>query len=413
MSGQDPDKIIDELFDLYGKYFELEEKRRKKVDRQGKPLLGSEKEEQKLRREVSVIENQIEDVLKGFLEKKQIMTKPKLGPQEGIDLQVSIEAVIGSFELGDKGKSKNKSVPLGQIYVLSHGYDASCMDEFPEIYLAGDTIITDHNKEAQYFVAVMSEFPGTISCVIRQSLAAISLEEGEPARASFIVPVRLFDPIKTLRRSKGDWTSPKGRRSIHTDLKEQLEHRLHEILEDKIQLWSAEKQEVLNYIFSILNRHLGEWGLRIDTRTVSLIRKYPKMLYEIVLQFAKGERLLLEDVAAGKREMIISEVGISNEEITTIQAIAAQREKGEGAGLFLVTRDGPKPLKNKVSDWLKIQGLASAANYVSSLYSGKHSERDVKLSEQVLFFAFRNPVLGLGEVLYRCIAQNEVRQKGL
>jgi hypothetical protein len=187
---------------------------------------------------------------------------------------------------------------------------------------------------------------------------------------------------------------------------------LDDIFADRLQPWSQEKHEVLHRVFASLEEHLSQWGLRLSTREASLARRFPKNLYEISLQFAEAERLILEDLKNDRQSEIEKTIKLTADHFMTIQAVAQQGGWGKGTGLFFVIRDGRKGLRRDILNWLQTQGLVNAANFIKDLYFEKEledgvapteiikiSKQDIQLSEQVLIAAFKNPVLGLGEWL--------------
>jgi hypothetical protein len=277
------------------------------------------------------------------------------------------------------------------------------------VYLYGETVEKDRRREdAECLVVALKEHPGNVSCRAKEHLAAISTTEDDKAWIDLFLSIQLKDPIEVLRRFGGEWKTPQARERSSKELNQQVtqlvDHRLREIfINDKIQLWSREKREVADWIFYELDRDLKRWGLRIEASegkpSLSIVRRYPNNLYEIALQFGKAELLLLEAVQAGRKATILKQLELVLEDLMAIQSVAEQGDRGSGAGLFLAIKDKPMSTREKVSQWLEIQAGATAASFLKGLYSDTNTEQAIRLSEQVLLAAFRNPVLGLGEWL--------------
>ena len=118
--------------------------------------------------------------------------------------------------------------------------------------------------------------------------------------------------------------------------------------------------------------------------SVSIIRHLPKMLYEIVAQFSKAEQTILEALTKKQRSQLIEQSGLSDADLTFIEAASGRENSGRGEGLFLVLRNqmptlGLKPeTLIKTFNWLRVHGGASAANYatkITNLYGRTNSGR--------------------------------------
>ncbi|MFH2103365.1 MAG: hypothetical protein ABIJ39_08435 [Chloroflexota bacterium] len=398
MSEQSVSDLIGQLTRLFDERAALVHKRNGILDRQGRPIKGREPEEKELRGKINNFLAQFRATLAEWLsnEQKARLENPPL--PVGTTAEIGFDVVLAAFTLGRR-KQARAGVPTGQVYVLSHGFETVDQNGFPEIYLAGEVVEKNlKRKDVDAWVAALNEDSGNIRFTARQHLAGVSLHEEDLAQASFIIPARLRDPIQTLRRSGNKWMIMDGRKAINLMLKEQIEHRISEILLDRIQLWSAEKRDVLTRVCAFLVQDLKEWGLVLNTEAVSLVRQYPQNLYDVVFEFAAAEQTILDIIAEGKSDQLAEKTGLSSEQLTAIQVSARQTYSG-GDGLFLVIRDLDSNKRSRIVGWLKELSKASAAGFVEELYSGKHSEQEVKLSEQVLLHAFKNPILGLGEGL--------------
>jgi hypothetical protein len=396
MSEQSISDLIGQMTRFYDERAVLVAKYNSILDRQRKPIAGHEREEQELRGKINNFNAQLRALLVEWLsnEQKARLETPPL--PAGTAAEIRFDVIPGAFMLGRK-KQARAGVPTGQVYVLSHGFETVDQNGFPEIYLAGEVVERNSKrKDVDAWVAALNENAGNIRITARQRLAGISLHEEDLAQASFTLSARLQDPIQTLRQSGNKWMILEGRKAINVMLREQIEHRIGEILHDPIQLWSGEKHDVLEVIREGLKQDLKEWGLVINTETVSLLRQYPQNLYDVVFEFAAAEQAVLDIIALKKFDQLADKTGISSEQMTAIQISAKQSYTG-GDGLFFAVRDMDASKRNKIISWLKELSKAGAAGFVEQLYSGKHSEQEVKLSEQVLLHAFRNPILGLGE----------------
>ncbi len=408
MPTQNLDELIHKLTELYRQRFAAEYKRGSILDRQGQPVAGHQDEERALREKVKAQDGEIRKKLEEWAKEQparpteQVSTASAKPPVFEATVETGLDVIKGSFSVDTIPKSGRVNVPLGQVYVF--GRESMDSEGLPEVYLGGEVVLTKH-KDAKSLVAVLAEAPGEVRCVANQWLSGISVSKEEVAKVSIKFPVRLHEPIKTLKRSGGAWMSPDGRKNINAEIRKQVEHRLQEVLAEPIQLWSSDKREALDKIQTMVDQDLRDWGLRVQADSISLVRQFPKKLYEMVMQFVKAEQVILDAIAAGEKPDILKQTGLSSDDLMAIEAVAEQKDKGSGTGLFLVLRERvtglrEKPeLREKVITWLMIHGGASVADFIKELYFSAQPETAVKLSEQVLLFAFRNPVLGLGEWL--------------
>lgn len=415
-------EIIMELTELYNYIFIAIQKRHATLDNKNRVLPGKEKEEKNLRETVKQQEITIRKLLEDWIKEQTVKASdktPKSPSQPPVfepNVEVDFSLVKDAFPFEKFSRAGYINVPMGQVYVFGH----QSIDDigFPEVYLGGEVVLSK-NKDKRSLVAVLAQSPGEIRCIANQWLAGISVSKDNPSRLSIRLPVRLHDPRMTLMASRGSWLSEDGRKNINHDIHEQLFDQFQEVLSDRIQLWSAEKRDLHEKIQVALGKYLESWGLRIVPELVSIVRQYPKNLYEIVLQFARAEQFILDMAGRGSKSEVMEQWGILPDELTYIEATARQSKGNGGEGLFQIVKDkkmlvfSEKPeLLVKFVDWLRIHGGANAANYVSEIVKiyisitkvDNNSDRDtgladIRLSEQIIAHAFHNPIIGLGERL--------------
>jgi hypothetical protein len=349
--------------------------------------------------QIATLETQTKNSLDSQSEGVQMQTK-----DNSVNTSIRIEALLASLPLGGQGNTPQVVVPLGQVFVLTYGQGSFDQDGFAEVYLAGEVVrVRNRRGDIPAIVAALAEFPGVIQCSVRQLLAAISLSDQDLATASFDLPVRMEDPVQTLKHSRGKWMSAEDRQTINTEIEEYVKQGLDELLHDPIQIWSGSKDAVKNIVFGRLDQRLANWGLRLVPNSVSLDRRFPVNLSEIVLQFHKAEQEILDAATPDEKEQILRETGLSLDDTVFIRSAAGDKNAGTGIGLFLKLREkklsGNPQLREKMVKWLSTFAGSMAAGFVNNLYSGQYSEVDISLSEQVLLASFRNPILALGEYL--------------
>jgi hypothetical protein len=421
MTSKTTDEIVTELTGLYNQMFIAMQKRRTLIDNKNRVLPGKDKEELDLRNTIKARGDEIRNLLEGWIKEQptkaseKIQTSPSRAPVFEPKVDIDFNLVKDAFSVGHFGSAGYINVPMGEVYVFGN----QSIDDvgFPEVYIGGE-VVSSKNKDKSSMVATLFEAPGEICCIANQWLAGISISKDDPAKTSIRLPIRLHDPRMTLIASRGSWLSQDGRKNMNHDIHEQLRDQFQEILTDPIQIWSSEKQIIKEKIHMALYKYLESWGLRIIPELVSIVRQYPKNLYEIVLQFDKAEQFILDMADKDGREEVLYQSGLTNDELTYIQA-ASQQSKGiSGAGLFHIIKDKVSSYseksepREKIIDWLRIHGGANAANYfreISNIYSllikpDHDPKRDqgtanIRLSEQVISHAFRNPLIGLGEWL--------------
>lgn len=415
-------EIVMELTELYNQLFIATQRRRATIDNKNRVLPGKEKEEQNLRETVKqqtiVIQKLLEDWINAQLTSvsEKTPTSPSRPPIFEPNVEVDFSLVKDAFPVDRFSRAGYINVPMGQVYVFGH----QSIDDvgFPEVYLGGEVVLSK-NKDKHSLVAVLAQSPGEIRCIANQWLAGISVSKDNPSRISIRLPVHLHDPRMTLMASRGSWLSEDGRKNINHDIHEQLIDQFQEMLSDRIQLWSAEKRDLYGKMQDSLGKYLESWGLCIIPELVSIVRQYPKNLYEIVLQFAKAEQFILDTAGRRQKSEVFDQWEILPDELTYIEASARQSKSNGGEGLFQIIKDKKLPmlsekpeLRAKFVDWLRIHGGANAANYVSEIIkiyisiskTDNSADRDagladIRLSEQIITHAFRNPIIGLGEWL--------------
>ncbi|MBM3143092.1 MAG: hypothetical protein FJ005_08680 [Chloroflexi bacterium] len=312
-----------------------------------------------------------------------------------IDIKFDIELILGVYTIGSKDSPSRASVPVGRIAVVSHDGEAFDQDNLPEVYLAGEVITKNRfRKNAKCTIVELAEYPGTVSVGVTQWLAGLSLTTADPASAKFLYHIRLENPIRLLSR-EAKWMVADGQNRLKTAVEDLIRDELNSVLNDNIQLWShPDIREVSGSIFARLDAKLKAWGLRLDS-DVPAYRVYPPLLYEVTLQFRTAESDLL-DAEEAARQSLLMKLGLQRDDIIGIRNIRDQ--KGGGAGLLIAAKNRKKDIERFI-EWLASdeEAALAAANFLRELYSGNYTARDIELTEQVVFWALRNPMLGLGE----------------
>jgi len=316
--------------------------------------------------------------------------------EASLDIKVDLDVIQIAFNPGRRGFR----VPVGSVVVLSYGHGFTDASGLPEVYLAGEVVRHDPvRKGVPCWAVQLSEFPGRVDLQARQVLAAISQSEDDPASIRISFYIRLYDPILLLRRTGGKWEKEADRAVFNERIQADVENWLRALLDRDIQIWSGDERDVLERIFSELDEFLRRMGLRVDTtdggtETLAMIftRHYPPALYDLAFQFAQAERLLRHLFQQGAN--IPQATGLSEEDVHRI----AVSEDRAGTALFRVLMDAAPGVKEKIAQWLEASGKREAASFIKTLYK-KYQEREIKLSEQVLLSAIRNPWLTQGEWL--------------
>ncbi len=318
-----------------------------------------------------------------------------MNQKANLDIKVDLDIILSVFKLGGKGFP----VPVGSVVVLSYGHVFTDAVGLPEVYLAGEIVQRDPKRKEACWAVQLSEFPGRVDLHARQVLAAISQGENDPASIDMSFYIRLYDPILLLRRIGGKLEKEADRASFNERIKADVENWLRALLDRDIQIWSRDERDVLGRIFSELDDFLGRMGLRVDTTTggpatsaMIFTRHYPPALYNLAFQFAQAERLFRHLFQQGVN--ISQATGLSQDDV---QRIAGSQER-PGTALFSVLMDAAPDVKEKIAQWLESSGKREAASFVKTLYK-EYQEQEIKLSEQVLLSAIRNPWLTQGEWL--------------
>lgn len=318
----------------------------------------------------------------------------------------------GITELGRKKGPKKLVVPLGQIFVLAYDFNTYGLRGIPEVYLAGEKVRKDTlRKGEECLVFALPEFPGMVYIHAHQFLFAISQTPDDTARLEISFYLRVAKPVVLLKRLGGNLEAGnpvKGEKRI-TEFNEELgwviRRKLRQILSSRLQIWSGDEETLGMEILSLLNEELSRWGLRVDfsddmNHPIILLREFPSSLYEIALQFSSGERMLFNLLNSGTNLGELSEeTGLTERHVVLLQE--KMQEPG-GTALFTILMDAPNETRLTMAKWLERQGLGRAAKFLRELYAHEKDdveEREIRLSEQVLLSALRNPMLTRGEWL--------------
>lgn len=321
------------------------------------------------------------------------------GLEKGPIIRFNLEVLSGALRLDGRGAPRQLVVPVGRVIVLSYGYEFADTGGLPEVYLAGE-IITRNRLRAGVpcWALELLEFPGKVEIEASQFLPEISQSENDRASLYLSFYIRLYDPILLLRRTAGKWEKEEERLGYNQRTAEDLRVWLASLLEKDLRLWSDDEQDVLRRVFTEVDGYLRRIGLRVDTAedgsaatAMTFTRRYPRLLHDLAFQFIKAERLIRR--LAERDKPSLQGLGLSD------RAIRAIRENDEPAGtaLFTTLQEAPPDVKRQIADWLSEQGMQKARSFIQDLE--KYSEREAKLSEQVLLAAIRNPWLTQGEWL--------------
>lgn len=321
---------------------------------------------------------------------------PSTFPVDNPSVQVELKILHHALVLGTRKSPRRISVKPGRVFVLAYGYETFDVGGFPEVYLYGEEITKRELRDkAECWAIELAEFPGKIDFSITRRLAAISRTEEDVASVSASYSIRLWDPLKLLRRSGGQWEENHTREAFNQERSEEIEQRLKSILHQSgLRLWSGDEQLVFDEIRSQLDDLLKRTGLRVNF-DIDVRRRYPRDLYELGLQFRRSEQVIRHESEEGQIEVLTERTGLSSEDL---RDIAASSER-LGVRLFRVLIQASESTKERASEWLKRERAEMASAYVEELYSGEYSEQEVKLSEQVVRWAIRNPMLTIGEWL--------------
>jgi len=317
--------------------------------------------------------------------------------EASLDIKVDLDVIQIAFNPGRRGFR----VPVGSVVVLSYGHGFTDASGLPEVYLAGEVVRCDPlRKGVPCWAVLLKEFPGRVDIQAKRVLAAISRSEEDPASIRMSFYVRLHDPILLLRRTGGKWEKEDDRRAFNERINTDVRDWLKALLERDLQIWSGDERDVLGRIFSELNEFLLRMGLCVDTTdggtatsAIIFTRHYPSALYDLAFQFAQAERLLRYLHQRGAN--IPQETGLTEEEVSVI----IKSEERAGVALFQILMAASPSVKKQIAQWLKRSGMLETASFLEEALSNKYQEREIKLSEQVLLSAIRNPWLTQGEWL--------------
>ncbi|HDQ05257.1 MAG TPA: hypothetical protein ENN36_00850 [Candidatus Bathyarchaeota archaeon] len=333
--------------------------------------------------------------------KAQEMLGEPVSSNPVIGIKVELQVILKSSVLGGKKESERINVPPGSVFVLSYDFASQDAGGFPEVYLAGEEVSKEELRDKAECRAVeLKEFPGKGEFEVETALAAISRTSEDPAAITASYRIRLHDPLLFLRFAGGEWqanqTLTEPNRKVSEDLKQHLEGILRQ---SGLQLWSGDERNVFEKIRRQLDEYLMRIGLRIDPE-VYILRQYPQDLYEIALQFGRSEQVIRYENEAGHLKALAEQIGLSERELVNVCASPERL----GVGFFQSLIQTPQSEKERIALWLKNKGVTKAASFVERLYatedSGpKYSDQDIKLSEQVILAAIRNPMLTIGEWL--------------
>jgi len=331
---------------------------------------------------------------------QQTATMALLGEHDsGAQIRLNLEIITNAIRLGGKGAPQRFIVPIGRVIVLSCGSEFADAGGLPEVYLAGERVaLSPLRGSVPCWALEFLEFPGKVEIEASQFLPAISRDESDLAHLHISFYIRLHDPVLLLRRMGGKWEREEDRAAFNQRVIEDLQAWLKSLLEKDLQIWSDDESVVLERLFSSTNDYLSRIGLRIDTtageapsRAILFMRRYPSALYDLAFQFAKAERLLRHQAQQGASP---PEVGLPEEAVRRI----VSSEERAGVALFQEVVNASPPEREQVARWMEQSAVPDAARFIKTLYK-TFSEREIRLSEQVLLSAIRNPWLARGEWL--------------
>lgn len=282
-------------------------------------------------------------------------------------------------------------VPPGEIVIVMFGFEHEDAGGIPNVFWQGEKIEPHmFRSDVTHQVAVLSEHAGYVMISGEDELAAVS--EGEKAHLSLSVPIRvsLQNPVSLLRRFLRLEKAPD---QFNRDINEWIVSIVKNIVASYTHLWAGDRDAVLSDLTRQLGERLAEVGLSVDVDGVSFIRQYPERLYEIVLEFRVAEHSaqdFLKEEKSGDLYAFFHKV---------VDRRNARTDK-DGVALFTVLTEASPHEKKMIAAWLDRLGLSIAAGFVNRLYGDRgYLEREVKLSEQVVLNAIRNPWLTWGERL--------------
>jgi hypothetical protein len=358
----------------------------------------------KLQENLTRIDSEIQTLQREPEKPETSVIDPPISP--ALNSASNLRIVLDSSLISARKQPQFQSVDPGFVVVVNHAIGQYDQDGQEEYYWSGDTIIRNKLQSgSQYRITKLAEFPGEITFTATAYLPGISQTESDLASMYLKLRPRVVEPGRTLRYSGGQYMLEKERAQFDKKVNDAVNEWLSQKLAGRAQLWSDLPHEVYDSIISALNGELKAVGLQIDptptaitgtSLTASAPRRFPPALYEIVFQFAKAERILLEAMTA-QDKLLLDQTGLAEKDLLAIKAVAEQKVNGPGAGVFIVVKNGSPALREKFSGWLIGQAAATASKFLRDVYADATHEAGAKLSEQVLLGAFRNPVLAVGE----------------
>ena len=188
-----------------------------------------------------------------------------------------------------------------------------------------------------------------------------------------------------------------GHKMINSMVEEEIEYKILETINNcQAHLWSDDDQKSGELIFKALEKILNDWGFKISTEQYSMIRTYPKNMYKIAMEMISAEQLIINILVDIESTKLSERIGLSEEQLSKLQ-IMEKQDINPGVRVFKAVQALSLSRKTIFANWLKENNKLSASELFSDLYSGKYSDLDVCLTEQVLFHIIKNPLLLTGE----------------
>ncbi len=314
-------------------------------------------------------------------------------PEDGY-VAVYLEPIKYST-IGKGAKQTRMRVGSGKlVYAPRQGPEDR--ERFPEVYLEGEAIgLESFGGDDPCQIHEFAMEAGRFWVKAKRPLAGISIMQDDTASISLGFYLRIEDPEKHLSRCV-DATTDQGLELFKESIAQFIAGYVRATFQEDIQLWSMPHiGEVANVVFTRLDDRLKEWGMRLR-KSVIPERKYPQRLNELVMDFRSAEQEFLNLDQIG-RDDLREQWEFESIDITEMQNISEKR--GRGGGLLWIARKHKLDIEPFLQ-WLsaKRNPATTARDFLQEIYLEKrHPRDDIELSEQILFSAIRNPVLGLGE----------------
>lgn len=333
---------------------------------------------------------------------KPMEANANLATRQYEPLSISVDLrdlILDAYPLGGKRDNKrypsSVSVQIGRVAVASFEGEAFNHDYVPEVYLPGETVSQKGwFWRRQCFVAEMAKYPGMIQVEVRHKLAGISQTDLDWALARFLYRLRIENPIRLLE-NEPRWTESEGRDHLKAAITDLIQQEIYAVLSSPdVWIWSQpDIREVAGQIFKLADDKLRAFGLRLESLPAS--RRFPDDLHEVTLQFkATEEYWLASDHLEPDR--LFGEWGWQDTVLARATIGNYTQGCAVGAGLFKAAMDRKDQI-SQFADWLYGHHAVEAALFLSEIGSDKYNTSEVALTEQVMFSAFRHPMLGLGE----------------